>query len=96
MSDPFTHHLRRTVAGISVHAEILLDLCGRHDKPGCTFSDLKRMAINEKVGSPALLQKEIHVLLEKNLVAATGCKRDKRAKRLVVTAKGMRFLGRGE
>jgi len=93
MTTPFKHFQRRQAAGISIHAEILLDLCRRFEKPGCSQNELKRLALAEGVGSPATLHHAIHELIEAKLVDVKPSERDKRANRLTVTPKGLRFLG---
>lgn len=96
MTTPFIHHKRRLKAGITVHAEIMLDLCRRWPAPGCTMAELKRLAMAEQVGSPMTLHNAIHELVERGLVVTKEAAKDKRAKRITVTPAGRGLLLRGE
>lgn len=93
MTTPFQHHKRRQDAGISVQSEILLDLCRRWPG-GCTMIELKKIALDEQVGSHVTLHKGIHKLIERGLVVATDDDGDRRAKRITVTPAGRGLLRR--
>lgn len=89
---PFEHFKRREKMEITATAEVLLDLCRRWPAPGCTQSDLVRLAKQENVASPMTLLIAIKSLIERDLIETRPCKIDMRAKRLIATASGKRFL----
>ncbi len=90
---PFAHHKKRRKHNISASTEIILDRCRRWPAPGCTQSELRALAIQEEVASPATIHRSIHALLERDLIEVQPCKYDRRAMRLRVTNAGKKLLG---
>jgi hypothetical protein len=90
MSTPFKHHQQRMSAGISVCAEIMLDICNSHAMP--THRALKNFALIRRVASPATLHNAIHELIDAGMLKSTPSKADHRAKLLTITARGKKYL----
>jgi DNA-binding MarR family transcriptional regulator len=93
---PFQHFKKRKRAGISLHAEILADLCRRWPSPGCTAADLKRLAISEGVASPMSLHNALQELIDGEYIEVRPSKYDRRAYFLTLTASGRRLVGKME
>ncbi len=91
MSVPLYHHQMRRQLGISVQAEIVLDLIARMPR-GCSHKEVKTLARAVLVGSPATLHKSIHDLIDAGLVKTGKNPRDARAHLLTVSADGKKLL----
>ncbi len=89
---PFEHFKRRRKYGITDTAVVLLDLCRRWPEPGCTKADLMRLAKKEQVASHMTMLTAINSLIDLKLIEQHPCKIDMRAKRLIATKTGKRFL----
>ncbi len=87
---PYSHHMTRQKAGMSVTAEILLDMVS-HMQPVIGTS-LKADAIEHGVASPATLQKEIHWLIDNGYLSFGKDKVDARKMPLSVTKRGRKHL----
>jgi DNA-binding MarR family transcriptional regulator len=89
---PLGQHLRRTKLGMSVTAEILLDIA--YDMGEVSGRALKEEAMHCDVGSPATLHGAIHWLEEHGYIKLGSDDKDLRKRPITVTPKGERHLFR--
>lgn len=90
MTTAFEQHLLRKEKGLSVTAEVLLDLVTSIPHQFTTV-ELMKFAQNHDVASPATLHAAITSLKDKKYISATRSKKDKRIVFLKPTKKGMEY-----
>lgn len=91
--NPLAAHRQRTKIGMSVRAEIILDLCYINPRP-MTYSEVKQLATDEQVGSAVMLHNAIHWLVDNDYLKESISPIDHRSKLLEVTRLGVKYLSK--
>lgn len=91
---PLKHHAYRKSKGVSLHAELLLDLVREMLADGlpCTVMECNNMAVYREIGSPATLHKAMRWLIANRYVVLKPSDKDARAKTCALTRKGIDYL----
>lgn len=86
---PIEHYLHRNRAGMTITAELLLDM----SREGCeSFRAIKAQAMELGIASQATLHDALHWLLAHKYLKATQDPTDFRKRSLAITARGNRYL----
>lgn len=89
---PYELHMHRAKRGMSPTSEILLDMIAICGKKPPMFVEIKRAAVVDGVCSLPSGHIHLHWLIKNGYLVAEQCKNNRRAKRLLITAKGWRHI----
>lgn len=91
---PLQHHERRLANGLSIQAELMMDLLSEMmaDGLGREMMACNHLAVYREIGSPATMHRAMADLVKAKYVKMEKSDKDSRAKTCTLTKKGLDYL----